>query len=462
MRQDSGILRVTRLLCVCAATLLLAACQTEFWSASGLAIDKRGDLYVADTGNHAIRKIAPNGSVSTFAGGYKNGGGNARLEHPEGLAFDAEGNLYVSDSGTNRILRITPAGAVTILAGSDAGAGYRDGQGTAAQFNRPLGVAVDAGGDVYVADHGNDVIRKISASGGVTTLAGTAGGQFCWAFRNGTGSAARFAGPASLAIGPDGNIYVGDAANDSIRKITPEGVVTTIAGNGRHYSEDSYRDGSGIAARFNGPTSIAFDPRGDLLVADSGNRRIRKVTLNGVATTVAATEGTLPHSVAADRNGNVYIGVDSSILRVGPDGSVSTLAGSERRLGYRDSSGLPLSVDFDTGFAVLMRFFVFLSPLGMFYVTRGFAAGVADAGHALRVTIIGYVIAAILGVCALASMIFGYSVLFLLPFDALPVVLMVAVFRVARGPRSFSSQIAALSVPLLLVAWLYLFLLMHV
>jgi sugar lactone lactonase YvrE len=461
MRQNFGTYRVTRLVCICVATLLLTACRAEFWGVAGLATDDRGDLYIADWGNHAIRKMKPDGSVSTFAGGFKNNSWKALLVHPEGLAFDAGGNLYAADSATNKIVRITPTGKITLLAGSDAGAGYRDGPAVDAQFNRPLGVAVDAGGYVYVADNGNNVIRKIAPSGAVTTLAGRPSSrERGWDFRDGTGSAARFASPAALAIGRDGNIYVADAANDSIRKVTPAGVVTTIAGNGRHYSEESYRDGRGIVARFNGPNAIAFDPSGDLLVVDSDNRRIRKVTIDGVVTTVAATRG---FTIAVDRSGIVYVGDLKSILRVGPNGNVTTLAGTEERMGYRDSSGLPPSVDFDEAAIVLNDGFLLLPAIGVLYATRRLSAGVPDAGRAFLLRAVGAMSAALLGGCVLETMVSRYSALMLVPFYAFPIVVLLVYFAARRplpnddrGPDSFLSKVPALSVGGMLI-WLLLF-----
>ncbi len=199
----------------------------------GSATDAAGNVYVADRNNHIIRKITPAGVVTTLAGladvsGSSNGtGSTARFFFPVGVAADATGNVYVADSDNHLIRKITPAGVVTTLAGLAGVAGDSDGTGNAARFNFPQGVAVDSGGNLYVADSGNNIIRKITPAASVTTLAGQSGSS---GSDNGIAGAARFNFPVGIAVKGAGTVYVADTNNSTIRKITPAGVVTSLAG----------------------------------------------------------------------------------------------------------------------------------------------------------------------------------------------------------------------------------------
>ena len=200
--------------------------------------------------------------VTTLAGsvlGDKNGTGTAaQFRFPADVAVDPSfGNLYVADAGNNRIQRITSGGDVTTLAGG----------GTPAQFNEPIGVAVDSSGNVYVADYSNNRIRKITSKDGVVTVNTIAGG----------GTPAQFNEPIGVAVDSSGNVYVADSRNHRIRKITPEGAVSTIAGDGDYGGEWGKDDGTGTEARFDGPEGVAVDSSGILYVADTWNHRIRKI-----------------------------------------------------------------------------------------------------------------------------------------------------------------------------------------
>jgi streptogramin lyase len=286
-----------------------------------VAVDGDGNLYVADANNHTIRKITPAGVVTTLAGtagssGSADGtGADARFKYPSGVAVDGDGNLYVADRDNNTIRKITPAGVVTTLAGTAGSSGSADGTGADARFNYPSGVAVDGVGNVNVADRYNHTIRKITPAGVVTTLAGTAGSS---GSADGTGADARFSRPFGVAVDGDGNLYVTDRNNHTIRKITPAGVVTTLAGAAGSYGS---ADGTGADARFSGPVGVAFDGDGNLYVIDGSNHTIRKITPAGVVTTLAGAAGSsgsadgtgplarfnYPEGVAVDGDGDVYV-----------------------------------------------------------------------------------------------------------------------------------------------------------
>ncbi|MEQ5838511.1 NHL repeat-containing protein [Paraburkholderia acidicola] len=282
---------------------------------AAVTADATGNVYVADSNNNTIRKITPAGVVTTLAGsataGSTNGtGAAASFNGPFGVAVDASGNVYVTDSNNNEIRKITPAGVVTTLAGSGA-AGSADGTGAAASFSNPNGVAVDASGNVYVADSGNNKIRKITQAGVVTTLAGAGAAGSA----DGSGAAASFSFPGGVALDGAGNLYVADTSNNEIRKITPAGVVTTLAGSAASGSTDS----TGSAASFNGPFGVSVDASSNIYVADSNNNVIRKITPAGVVTTLAgstksgsangiggAVSFNDPLGVAVDTSGNLY------------------------------------------------------------------------------------------------------------------------------------------------------------
>jgi len=275
--------------------------EVGFSIPQGLAVDSARNVYVADSLNHAIRKITPSGVVTTVAGiagqrGSADGAvGVATFNQPASVAVDSANNLYVADQGSSTIRKISPSGIVTTLAGSATQPGAKDGRGEAAQFNQPTGVTVDGAGNVYVADRANCTIRKITADGLVTTLAGQAGVN---GSSDGLGNGAQFAQPQSVAVDAAGNIFVADSANHTIRKISPAGEVKTLAG---HAGVSGTSDGLGVAALFTSPRGIVADEAGNVYVADTKNNTLRKISASGEVTTIG---GTVVSAGSADGAGN--------------------------------------------------------------------------------------------------------------------------------------------------------------
>ncbi|WP_372392010.1 gluconolaconase [Xanthomonas sp. NCPPB 3582] len=284
------------------------AADAQFDEPYGLAIDAQGRLYIADGGdNNRIRTMDAQGTVHSLAGsreGFADGiGAAAAFDTPSGIALDAAGNLYIADTGNHAIRKLTPQGAVTTLAG-DGVAGDRDGAAAQARFNGPIGVAVDAHGRVFVADTYNDRIRVIEPGGQVRTLAGgTRPGM-----AGGVGAQARFDTPTDLAVDAHGTVWVADMRNDAIRRIAPDGTVTTLLG-GRP------TDASGLIHR---PTSMAITRDGVLYVADASGR-VLQVSRAGHVVMLGGEDVdqrlSRPAGVAVDARGAVYVG-DAGSARV--------------------------------------------------------------------------------------------------------------------------------------------------
>ncbi len=271
------------------------------------------------------------GSSDGFADGF---GRSAKFRSPRGIAADIQGNIYVADNGNNRIRKITASGDVSTLAGNGT-FGYTDGSGDTVQIGAPNDVAADAQGNVYVTEEFR--IRKISPAGNVSTLVGGNSPGFA----DGHIDSAKFSALTGIVIDGQGNIYVADNGNQRIRKITNSGMVSTLAGNGTV----GLVDGNGTAAQFNGPGGLAIDVHGNVIVADLTNRCIRKITPGGVVSTLAslgeagALFGWAPTGVAVDAQGNIFVscGSSCSIRQVTPAGDVGIIAGST--CGYADGSG---------------------------------------------------------------------------------------------------------------------------
>lgn len=312
-----------------------AQARFRFSSTVGMAWDGAGNLFAADTDNHTIRKISPAGVVTTLAGtpgvsGSRDGdGAEARFYQPLGVAADKAGNIYVADSLNCTVRKITPAGNVTTLAGSPGTRGMEDGQGAAAHFSTPWGVAVDGAGNLFVTDGIYATIRRITPTGVVTTPFGVAGDS---RIVDGTGASARFQQPTGITMDGAGNLYVAERYGNAIRKITPAGVVTTLAGSGE--VEQGSVDGVGAAARFAAPAGVAVDGSGNVFVADVGNNAIRKITPAGVVSTFAGvlsltSQGNFPGPLPASlvrpagvainpSTGIMAIALVDAILTVGP------------------------------------------------------------------------------------------------------------------------------------------------
>ena len=298
--------------------------NARFNHPNAVAADSAGNLYVADTENSTVRMVSADGYVSTLAGlagnyGSADGSGaSARFYGPQGIAADSAGQLYVADTANGTIRRVTPAGAVSTFAGAPGNFNSFDGTGTNAQFFHPEAVAADPGGNLYVADTWNHTIRKITPAGLVSTLAGLAGN---FGSADGTNSKARFYRPAGIAVDGATNLFVADMFNHTLRKITSAGKVTTIAGMAGVWGS---ADGTNNAARFYLPQGISVAANGDLLVADSGNQTLRRVSPDGtnwVVSTVAGFTGLagstngrgdgarfyFPADLALDSEGYLYV-----------------------------------------------------------------------------------------------------------------------------------------------------------
>lgn len=358
----------------------------SFSSPRGLATDRFGNLYAVDHGNHMIRRVTLAGAVSNFAGRAGDGsadgmGSEARFYFPTGLAAASSGDVYVADRNNNTIRKITADGVVTTVAGVAGSPGTADGTGGAARFNFPSGVALGSSDAVYVADRNNHTIRKITSDGIVTTFAGSAGSS---GTADGKGSAARFSSPNGVAADGSGNLYIADRGNHTIRKITAGGEVTTLAGLA---GNSGTADGTGSAARFSTPTGVAVDSLGNVYVAELGNHTIRMITSSGEVTTLAGTAGTSgtadgvgraarfnqPYGVAVDSAGNVYVAGygDCTIRRITPSGAVTTLAGVVNYYDTVNGTGSVARFRSPTGVAVDTLGNLYVAEFGCHLIRKG-------------------------------------------------------------------------------------------
>ncbi len=313
-----GILVSVSLTAVAAATQRFV--PLKLGQVRGLAFDHSGNLLVPDLGSATLYKISPAGAVETLptapvkhlhavtvtpAGAIivvetevsrmhrlgKNGAEPLVQAAPDDVfrgattvVSDAAGNLYIGENDVNLVRKVTPAGKISVYAGAFKQAGNQDGAAGVARFTRPRALAMDSAGNLYVGDESAHVVRKIATDGSVSTLAGAPGQSGA---KDGAGNAARFSSPRGLAVDARGNVYVMDTNNHAVRKITPEGVVTTFAGM---LGEKGFADGSRATARFAGLRAAAFDAHGNLFVADSDNYAVRRVAPDGTVSTAIGVQ----------------------------------------------------------------------------------------------------------------------------------------------------------------------------
>ncbi len=378
-----------------------AGLVAKFNQPSGTAVDGAGNVYLAEIGSHTVRKITPAGVVSTFAGtpgvlGKSDGVGTAaRFYSPISVAVDTAGNVYVSDYGNHAIRVISPAGVVSTLAGLPGTSGSADGPGTSARFSYPDGIAVDANGNVYVADEGNLTIRKVTPEGVVSTLAGTPNVP---GYLNGNGAAAKFGVPTSVTVDQEGTLYVTDFGNNVLRKLTASGDVTTFAGSVGSAQVDGAQPG------FYRPHNVCADKAGNLFVAEYEGRTVRKVTPDGMATTLAglATYGDADgdgeaasfrylSGIAVDGDGNAYVSdyYASAIRKITASGTVTTFAGMKNVAGSLNGKGTAALFNSPQGIAVGSDSTVYvadsgnrvvrkISPTGEVSTTAGLAGSSAS------------------------------------------------------------------------------------
>lgn len=353
----------------------------RFNNPDGIVADAAGNYYIADAGNNCIRKMTPAGVVTTFAGdtaaGFVDGAGAAaRFRGPCGIAIDAAGQLYVADMGNHRIRKISPTGVVTTLAGGGGslanGAGYTDNVGAAAAFNEPADVAIDASGNALVADRANHCIRSITPAGLVSTVAGN--GTPGYINNAGLPANARFNSPEGIAVGANGTIYVADRYNSALRSISASGIVTSVAGNG------SSGFSNGLIGRLSYPTDVVVDSNGDLLIADAGNGCIRKyLTQSSLLTTLAGSHYT-PNGYI-DGVGSAAAFNNPTDLAVGPNGMIMVCDHANQRMrridqtgGYTISPPLAQGLFFNASTGVISGTPATVSALG-YQVTASNASG---------------------------------------------------------------------------------------
>jgi sugar lactone lactonase YvrE len=373
-----------------------AAAAASLDTPTGVAVDSAGNLYISDSNNNRIRKVTAAGTISTIAGngtaGYSGEGAaaNAQLDSPIGVALDTAGNLYIADSENHRLRKVTVAGAISTVAGDGSGGYGGDGaSATSALLSFPIGLALDSVGNVYISEYDNNRVRKVTPFGLITTVAGAGSPGFSG--DDGPAIAAKLFKPYGLAVDSGGNLFIADSYNQRIRKVTPAGVISTFAGNGRNaFAGDG---GQATQAQLY-PFGIAVNSAGNLYIADWSNNRIRRVTPADVISTVAgsATQGFFgdggpanvarlsgPYDVAVDGSGNLYIADygNNRIRKVTPAGVISTVAGNGTN-GWSGDGGpaINASLSSPAGIAVDGGGNLYIADLGNERIRKVTAAGI--------------------------------------------------------------------------------------
>lgn len=325
------------------------ATNTSLNTPTGIAVDAAGDLFIADSGNNCVRKVGTNGSIIIVAGNgtgaYSGDGGaatNAGVAYPSGIAVDAAGNLFILDGNDSHIRKVGTNGIITTVAGNGTNGYLGDGgAATNAELNDPFDVAVDAAGNLFIADSSNHRIRKVSTSGIITTVAGI--GTNAFSGDGGAATNAAMAYPSGIAVDAAGNLFIGDTGNARIREVGANGIIITVAGNGNYgFSGDG---GAATNALLNNPYGVAVSAKGNLFIADSFNNRIREVGTNGIITTAVGNGGQaysgnggagisaslyIPCGVRVDTAGDFLIAdsANNVIRKVSANGIITTVAGN--------------------------------------------------------------------------------------------------------------------------------------
>jgi uncharacterized protein (TIGR03437 family) len=320
-----------------------SATSAQLYAPQSIAVDAKGNFYIADTGNNVVREVS-GGIIFTFAG---NGGGgdngpavSAAIAAPQGVVVDSSGNVYISDTGKSRVRKVGTNGTISTIAGTGTPGYSGDGNAaTSAALNTPVGLAVDTPGNLYIADFGNNVVRKVSTGGTISTIAGS--GLQGYSGDGGQGTSAQLSGPQGVAVDGGGNLYIADTLNNVIREVTPNGVIRTIAGNGlAGYSGDG---GPALKAELGSPTGLSVDSSGNLYVTDSSSR-VRKIFPGGIIITIAGTGAqgysgdggaatsammNVPTAAALDAKGNLYVAdtYNNAVRLLQTSGFGTTVAG---------------------------------------------------------------------------------------------------------------------------------------
>ncbi len=388
---------------------MVKANKTEISLVDGIAVDKNGNIYIAMRDHNIISRVDTLGNMTRFAGtgesgfsGDKGKATEAQLKIPAGLTFDKKGNLYIADRNNHRIRKVDTRGIITTVAGNGtAGFSGDGGKATQAQLNLPSGVAVDDKGNIYISDRSNNRVRVVDNKGTITTFAGNGGDRYSG--DSGPATKAQLSKPFGLALDKKGNLYIADRENNRVRKVNPQGIITTVAGDGGFFFMGD--NGPSYRASIAGPTGIVVDKNGILYIADRNNNRIRSVDTQGMIRTVAGTGQQdyngeseiardtnlyLPFGVALDQDGKLLI-IDRShyrIRRIDPRrGSIETVAGNGVKMFAGDggpATGAKLS--FPHGIAVDKKGNVIFSDKGHYRIRRVSPDGIIQtiAGNGIR------------------------------------------------------------------------------